>query len=536
MYLKSSLLLAFVLIPTMDVAGQTSAFSPQAPLFLKSRQSAEKLFPAIQVSHLQHDDMSDDSMSSNEEGDMENDREDGDKTNSNQRKPRFDPQTVQRGQAVFEDACTQCHDADRSLEKKKSLSGWLSTVKRMARMDGADINSSDFVPIATYLASLSAPSESDSDGEGTSGSGGDSASADSLLDEGFGSGLNVSGTISTQWRGGNDNLENPGFFVDSWVTADWQPSGPIRGRVTGCTSCHSDQTNDGGFTLELVEASATLDLLHWYKKRDKRPEHCKIKVEAELTAGRFVVPFGAFASMSHPGVYRTVTNPLMFNMGRQVNANRSFPPVLPGPFSDEGADLSFKIPVGKEIDATLDLYAVNGLVGSGTGVQFTPSRKYADNNDEPTLGGRATIGNNRLRFGGSIMSGRMNDQLTPSLQYKLTGADVTARFCEDLIRVYFEYAIRTNDTVFGEDQIAYGIVSEAEFLLLDDPNLNALVRYDTLEHRSFFGDTSIARFTWGLSTTSIGGTLLMINHEHWNFPTDDEPDIDVLGIRWVATF
>ena len=67
--------------------------------------------------------------------------------------------------------------------------------------------------------------------------------------------------------------------------------------------------------------------------------------------------------------------------------------------------------------------------------------------------------------------------------------------------------------------------------LLERPNRSALLRYDTLEHRDLFGEFSIERFTWG-----VPGDLLILNHEHWNFPTDQISNIDVLRIRWVTTF
>ena len=93
--------------------------------------------------------------------------------------------------------------------------------------------------------------------------------------------------------------------------------------------------------------------------------------DAEIKAGRFIVPFGAFAGMSHPGVYRTVTNPLMYNMGRQVNPVRSRPPVLPMPFSDEGVDLNARVSLPGDVSATIDVYAVNGLQGDPGGINFT---------------------------------------------------------------------------------------------------------------------------------------------------------------------
>lgn len=450
---------------------------------------------------------------------------DGEAEEGGSRAPQFDPQDVARGQSAFRSSCTQCHDAGRALNKRKSLSGWLATVRRMARMDGANVSTSDVRPIAVYLASLSAPAGGDS-----------STEADmSVTGDDMGSGLNLSGTISTLWRGGNDNLENPNFFADAWVTMDWQPEGPLRGRVTTCTSCHSDQSNGSGFTLELVEAVATFDLMYAARKRDPRPEECKSQVEAEIRAGRLVVPFGQYHTMSHPGAYRTVTNPLMFNMGRQVNADGARPPVLPMPYSDEGVDLHTMIPLRNDWKINLDGFAVNGLQGGGSGVNFTRSRSYTDNNRHAGYGGRATLSNQAFLLGGSLMAGRLEDEGSTPLNYHLVGGDATARLLDDNARLYFEYAMRRNGSVFGQRQISYGIVAELELLLLENPHLSALVRYDTLEHRDFFGDSSIERFTWGL-TTNLGGGQLIFNHEHWNFPTDDTEDVDVFGIRWVATF
>ena len=64
---------------------------------------------------------------------------------------------------------------------------------------------------------------------------------------------------------------------------------------------------------------------------DDDPEQCEPILSANVKAGRFVVPFGAFAARSHPGSLRTVTSPLMFNMGRRVGPIAPRQPVLPGP-------------------------------------------------------------------------------------------------------------------------------------------------------------------------------------------------------------
>lgn len=489
---------------------------------------------------------------------QEQEKKKKEKEEAKARKTAANQQRVAEGEAAFNRSCVDCHDAERAFEKRKSKAGWLSTIRRMAKMDGADVSESDFEPIAVFLVSRqsggsgggassdadnsssdsSSDSESDEEDEEDGSSESDEADADvSLADDGgIVPGVSLGGTVSTIWRGGNDNLENPDFFPDIWLSGDWQPEGPLSGRVTACTSCHSDRTNGSGFTFELVEASAKFDLLYKIKQRRKELG-CKDECEwdASIKAGRLVVPFGAFAAMSHPGVYRTLTNPLMYNMGRQVNPDGNRPPVLPMPYSDEGVDLNCKIPILDEIYGTMDIYAVNGLQGFGNGVQFSPSRSYADNNRLPAIGARTTLGTSDLRFGGSWMSGRMEPEGSDELGYKLSGADVTWRY-ENFLRAYAEYARRKNDTDVNVEQAAWGYVAEVEILVWEDPNIGLLLRYDTLDTRGRRDETTIDRYTWGVNTTLPGGSLLIFNHERWNYATRDVPDTDVVGLRWVVTF
>ncbi len=456
----------------------------------------------------------------------------------------FDRRLVSQGRLAFQASCIQCHDADRALEKRKTRADWVSTVRRMARLDDANVRKTDVIPIATYLADRAAPpassnrpsrfaDETDSNGSDISPPAGGGEALSDLAGE-IGAGLSTSATISPVWRNGNDNLENPNFFVDAWFGADWQPSGPLRARATACTSCHNDRPGGAGFTLELVEAYASYDLLKKLRGcRDPNPE-CAPRLDAEIIAGRFIVPFGAYSSMAHPGSQSTVTAPLVYNMGRQVNPDNSRPPVLPMPYSDEGVNFHTKLQY-QDFTATLDVYGVNGLQGSGSGVQFTSSRRYSDNNSDVGFGSRATIGNRLVRFGGSVMSGRMQDEGAPNLNYHISGADVTARLFDNQLRLYSEYVIRRNDSAFGPRQISYGTVTEIDALLVEKPNLRMLVRYDTLEHRDFFGSEGIRRFTWGASTTVFGGSTLIINHEHWRFSRYAR-NTDLLGIRWVTVF
>ena len=428
--------------------------------------------------------------------------------------------TIAAGQAAFARSCTSCHDEQRSLQRSKNYAGWLATVRRMASKDGADISSADVVPIATYLASVAG-----------AGGGGGAASAGGEA----GSGWSFATTVSTLHRSASDAypLENPGFFADVWVTASYQSSGPLTGTVTACTSCHSRDNGGAGnaYSIELVEGSASLDLRHLFHGC-----RCDDGHELLLKAGRFVVPFGAFAGMSHPGSYRTVTNPLMFNMGRRVLVP-NFPPgqpVLPQPFSDEGIDLIFRADVGEHLMFSCDLYAVNGLQGTGNSI-FNRSRAYFDNNEEPSGGIRLALGGDYFRLGVSALGGNLEEQNLPRVNYALAGADATVQITERL-RFYFEYAIRDQDSIFapGEKEKAFGTVTQLELMIWDAPYVGLLVSYDTLDQRHpVFGNNSLSRVTWGFNIGLPGGSLLMINHERWSPRGDDE--VDVFGVRWSIT-
>tara|TARA_R110002049_G_scaffold288534_1_gene471117 strand:+ start:33675 stop:35396 length:1722 start_codon:yes stop_codon:yes gene_type:complete len=453
-----------------------------------------------------------------ESDDGDSDQDDGDATDDD----GPDRALIEQGRIAFNSSCIQCHDAQRSLSKRKSFSGWMQTIRRMAAMDGAQVPSSSYRAIATYLTSLN---ESGGDGE-------------SAAVEDVASGWSFSTTTSTVWRGSSDPIETPGFFIDAWATADWQSQGPLKAKVTACTSCHSDRNTSGGFTLELVEASATLDLLSFFNKRKARKakqsprftDECPFK--AELKVGRFIVPFGAFSSMVHPGSLRTVTNPLMFDMGRRVD--RSIRPVLMLPFSDEGVDLQFAFAASSDWVATIDLFAVNGLQGNASGINFNTSRRYYDNNRRPDYGGRMTVGNNRLRLGFSAMAGAISDDpVDDPVRYQMFGWDAIVR-PNDKLRFYFEYAQRQDLALTASelDEFTSGYVAETEYRLWEP--LWFVARLDNLERRLTAGDDKIDRVTWGFNVATPGGSLLLLNHEHWILP--DNSDIDVIGVRWTATF
>lgn len=395
----------------------------------------------------------------------------------------FDPSLVAMGRAAFEARCLDCHDAEKSLQKRKTYSAWLATVRRMAAKADADLPEPTHVPIATYLASVAGAPE---------------GAVTKTVDMGTFGSLTPNATFATLWRGtSEEGLTSPGFFVDAWIGADWQSEGPLSATVMTCTSCHSDNTMEQAFTLEFVEASATLDLKKAWRQMCGNTCPDQSRWTLKLKGGRFVVPFGAFASLVHPGSLRTVSNPLPFDMARRFDSFR-YLSVLPAPYSDEGFDLNFSAPVGEDFRFTADAYVVNGIQGD-INVSFVNSRSYRDNNRSPLVGSRMTFGNQTARVGASVMGGKTEDDGNTPLWLEMYGVDFTAQF-QDLLRLYFEYALRDGGQrlPFFGDNIAYGVVCEAEVRLWKDPRISLVTRYDNLIQKGylFFPDTAVDHFTW----------------------------------------
>jgi len=186
---------------------------------------------------------------------------------------------------------------------------------------------------------------------------------------------------------GDQSLEDPGHFGDAWIGFAWQPKGPVSARVTSCIACHSQGQQLGN--IDLVEASLRLDV----NKCLCPNNNDALSIKANIEAGRFVVPFGAYYQEVNPGVDRAVSRPLIYNMGQRVYPNSIGDPVLPMPYSDEGASLNLTIPLSKSIDATLNTYAVNGLEG---GITASTSIRAAimsiTTTGRPWAGGRPWVG------------------------------------------------------------------------------------------------------------------------------------------------
>ncbi|MEI7462688.1 MAG: hypothetical protein WCK15_25075, partial [Pirellula sp.] len=428
-----------------------------------------------------------------------------------------------------------CHDAQKSLEVTKGFAAWQATVRRMADKDGAQIPSSSHESIATYLASLGA------EGKST----GDSASGASIAP----SAVSIAGTISPWYRGGGDtNIELPGFFGDVWVGVNLNSSGPVSLRATACNTCHNDGAQLGRF--DLVEATIRLDLNKLAGSKCERDTDPR----AYLEAGRFVVPFGVYYQQVNPGVDRGVTRPLIYNMGQRVRPNDLGEPVLPMPYSDEGALMNLRVPFGEGTNISFDAYAVNGLAGTSNGINYYKSRDYTDNNRNPAIGGRIAIGSKNLQLGASLMGGRFNSDagtgpLNQGLNYAIFGTDMLFQW-KDRLRFQAEFAQRDSDrygivqnAAIFQERIG-GSYIQSEYLLSTSKRLSFFFRYDNqLSHSQLppigsiltSGDFRVQRLTYGLNKTLRGGSLLMVDFERWYLP-ESLQNVNLFGMRWAMSF
>ena len=441
-------------------------------------------------------------------------------------------QLVEHGRVAFEHSCTACHAASRALGKRKTIARWRSTVERMAAKPGARVRSADVDAIVAYLASRNAEL---SNAEGTA------LPGESALFES----LQVHGTFSAMFRdsGKDDRMENPGFTAEAWLSAEWHSADSIvSARVTGCTTCHQSGEPEGR-GIEIVEAAFRFDI-------NRALGTSGAAIEASIDGGRILVPFGAFSTQSNPAAYRTVARPLIYNMGQGVDRSDVGPAVLPMPYSDEGFLVHLKAPLTSSITADFDAYVVNGLQGT-LDVDFYQSRAYYDNNGDPALGGRLSIGTPSLALGFSGMSGNMESGgggVLGRLGYEILGLDLTARIGRRL-RLTAEVARRRNDQVTflsatprGKSNVD-GYVLEADILLLEDRGISLITRLDSLRYdatvapitSSLSNNFRTDRFTWGFEFAAWGASSLMLNHEHWSMPAGLS-SVDILGLRWVVSF
>lgn len=167
------------------------------------------------------------------------------------------------------------------------------------------------------------------------------------------------------------------------------------------------------------------------------------------------------------------------------------------------------------------------MKGASDGINFDASRDIVSQNNSPSLGGRATIGNRWVRFGSSVIGGRFNDKPVsddyPGRQnYLIYGFDATARY-ENILRFQFEYAQRNTDylaaaaappiaAVTSVEKVS-GYYFELEARRCNESKFSLLGRWDHMNRNmapSALNMTEVNRITYGLNYAVTSNSLFQV--------------------------
>ncbi|HSN16331.1 MAG TPA: hypothetical protein VLT61_16980 [Anaeromyxobacteraceae bacterium] len=259
-----------------------------------------------------------------------------------------------------------------------------------------------------------------------------------------------------------------------------------------------------------------------------------------VQVGRVAVPFGEFSNRVDPSGHKTVSAPLIYDMGRMVFGEKSAMNlgVVPLPYSDTGVMVYGQFFLLEAIQVWYGAYGMAGFRGSND-LDWVATRSiyYTDNNRVPSGGGRVAVtyaseGGGLIgdvSVGASVTGGRYDRDA--QLAYLAWGADAVMQLGKATLRA--EYATRQTDlnpaasypyTVVDPWITKEGWYGEVEFPV---PGLarwvSAALRYDELRRRgtplssssTISPDSTIQRYTAGLFIIPAPSLYLKLGYEYW---------------------
>jgi hypothetical protein len=258
-----------------------------------------------------------------------------------------------------------------------------------------------------------------------------------------------------------------------------------------------------------------------------------------IQAGRIGIPFGDFAVRYDHGSHRTVSKPLMYEMGRMAYYGRSAfnLGVIPQPYVDTGAVVYGQVWFGDHVQLWYGGYAVAGLKGDNDfEFQSMHMPYYTDNNRSPAGGGRMVVtlsGSGTTFFrdfslGVSGMHGRYDPD--NRLKYTAVGADSTLRLGPLTLRG--EVALMRVDIDPTAPGYRYQIIDPyfekgGFFVELEHPvgpNLLMVYRADGLRRvgiplpqsmAQLSPDSRILRYTQGVQLLLADSFFAKLSYEYW---------------------
>jgi hypothetical protein len=335
-----------------------------------------------------------------------------------------------------------------------------------------------------------------------------------------GSNTSFSGTAYVDYWGMSSRaaaLRSPsGVTIDAMVKMGVDVNDDLTFSAKACYSCH-------GIEFDNV-------MLDWMPSS-------KFNVQV----GRIPVPFGEFSNRVDPSGHKTVSAPLIYDMGRMAYGEKSAMNlgVIPLPYTDTGVLLYGQFFLGDKVQVWYGFHGVAGLRG-GNDLDFIATRSiyYTDNNRVPAGGGRVVMtwasGGEGLigdvSLGASATAGRYDK--AAELGYLAWGADATAQIGRVTLRG--EYATRKTDL---DPSASYpyalvdpwlskeGFYGEVEFPVpVVDRWASGVVRYDELRRKgtplsaasALSTDSTIQRYTAGVMIIPAPSLYLKIGYEYWN--------------------
>lgn len=324
----------------------------------------------------------------------------------------------------------------------------------------------------------------------------------------------------------NDTMPEEGFV------GEFALSGRVAARDYGisanmrvCWGCHG---------IDLEEAAIQWQPWPWLTAR----------------AGRLNVSAGSLNSRHDFSVRRTISKPLTRIMGNMPRGREFNQGVLPAPYSDLGAGLTF----GWDTDIfgfEFEAFALRGLKGSVTSVDidFVSTRDWADSNGEPSFGGRMSFDVPFVSLNFAYLWGNYDPGSRRS--YHFASADLRARFGP--VTIEGELAFRSTeyqDPIKPDrekDFYKYGWWGQVTWQILEP--LSVVVSVDSLHvERIFLGANGptvnpalaitddhnrIVRIQGGVGWTPWGGIMVRVMAEYWEFSDFHDSWVIQAGLGWA---
>lgn len=329
-----------------------------------------------------------------------------------------------------------------------------------------------------------------------------------------------SGTASLQYR---DLLEVP----------DEEPLGKLGAVAEWSMKARVEVSEHVAASARLCSACHGLTVNHAFAE-------IRLAPRLTLEAGRIEVPFGDFWQRQDPASDAFLSKPLPYAMGHMLRyqADRMNLGVLPIPYVDEGATLSADWWFRDAVQLWVAAWGVNGLQ-SGTPRDFTFKNQlgdggYSDNNDEPSWGGRVSLGWRDFTGGASFLRGAYDPDA--DFDYTVWGVDGSARVRG--VQLRGEYVARENDVVDAggarrllrkkgfhvqaeSPEVRHvSLVGRVDGLLRQGPPLG------TVNDES----SGLVRWTGGVNVAPGLDWAVRLQFEHWRFTDFVDSDVVRFGI------